>query len=89
MDIAINTGGLAGRTWTVPAGGFMTWLILPEHVDTIARRDAATAVGVACVPGALFYADGRGRNEHRLSFSHLTEADLAVATQRLGGVLGG
>jgi DNA-binding transcriptional MocR family regulator len=37
----------------------------------------------------LFYADRRGRNELRLSFSHLTEADLAVATQRLGGVLGG
>jgi 2-aminoadipate transaminase len=73
--------------WTSPAGGFLTWLTLPEHVDTIAMRPAATAAGVAYVPGAPFYADGRGANELRLSFSHLGEADLAEAVRRLAGVI--
>jgi 2-aminoadipate transaminase len=76
-----------GVTWTEPAGGFLTWLTLPEHVDAIAMRPAATAAGVGYVPGAPFYADGRGGNELRLSFSHLGEADLAEAARRLAGVV--
>ena len=76
-----------GCTWTEPQGGFLTWLTLPEHVDTIAMRPSATAAGVAYVPGAPFYSGDEGRNELRLSFSHLGEADLDVAVERLAGVI--
>jgi 2-aminoadipate transaminase len=73
--------------WTEPAGGFLTWLTLPERFDTIAMRPAASAAGVAYVAGAPFYAGEQGRNELRLSFSYLTEAELDVAVQRLAGVI--
>jgi 2-aminoadipate transaminase len=76
-----------GCTWSVPTGGFFTWLTLPEHVDAIAMRGAAIEAGVAYVAGAPFYAGEQGRNELRLSFSFLPEGELAVAVQRLGGVI--
>ena len=76
-----------GCTWTRPTGGFMTWLTLPPHFDTMALRDTAVDAGVAYVPGAPFYPDDQGANELRLSFSRLTEDELAVAVERLAGVI--
>jgi 2-aminoadipate transaminase len=76
-----------GCTWSVPTGGFFTWLTLPEHVDTIAMRAAAVEAGVAYVAGAPFYAGAGGRNELRLSFSFLAQDELATAVQRLCGVI--
>ena len=76
-----------GCTWSEPTGGFMTWLTLPHATDAVAMRPAAEAAGVAYVPGAPFYVGDEGRNELRLSFSFLDEAELAVAIERLGGVI--
>jgi 2-aminoadipate transaminase len=76
-----------GCTWTEPTGGFMTWLALPAGMDTFALRADATAAGVAYVPGGAFYAGDDGRNEMRLSFSHLSEDEFDVAVERLGGVI--
>jgi 2-aminoadipate transaminase len=70
--------------WTVPAGGFMTWLTLPEELDAIALRPAALSAGVAYVPGLPF---NGAPNTLRLSFSHLGEDDLATAVERLAGVI--
>ena len=78
----------ADVAWTEPAGGFLTWLTLPEELDALAMRPAALAAGVAYVPGAPFYpGDGGGRNSLRLSFSHLDEAELETAVARLAGVV--
>jgi 2-aminoadipate transaminase len=78
----------AGVRWTQPAGGFLTWLELPAGLDTRVLRPAALEAGVAYVPGTPFHAGGAG-GEHamRLSFSHLTEPELATAAQRLGAVV--
>ena len=73
-----------GCEWSVPTGGFFTWLTLPEHVDTVAMRDAAIAAGVAYVPGGPF---GGAPNTLRLSFSYLTVDQLGEAVRRLGGVI--
>ena len=70
--------------WTEPTGGFLTWLTLPERLDTLALRPAALAAGVAYVPGPPF---GGGRNTMRLSFSHLSESELDTAVERLAGVV--
>ena len=48
---------------------------------------AATAAGVAYVPGAAFYVGDDRRHEMRLSFSNLSEPDFDVAIERLGGVI--
>jgi 2-aminoadipate transaminase len=75
--------------WTEPTGGFLTWLTLPEELDTLAMRPAATAAGVAYVPGPPFHVGNSGRNTLRLSFSHLTETELEAAVERLAGVVRG
>jgi 2-aminoadipate transaminase len=77
----------AGCEWTEPAGGFLTWLALPEALDATAIRADALAAGVAYVPGRPFYPDGRGANELRLSYSHLSEPELDLAVERLAGVV--
>ena len=52
-----------------------------------AMRAAAIDAGVTYVPGRPFYA-GEGRSDElRVSFSHLGEADLHVAVERLAGVI--
>jgi 2-aminoadipate transaminase len=76
-----------GVEWTEPAGGFLTWLTLPEELDTFAMRPAAAAAGVAYVPGPPFHVGDDGHNTMRLSFSHLTEAELDAAVERLAGVV--
>src|SRR5215218_3551621 len=76
-----------GVAWTEPAGGFLTWLTLPQEIDTLALRPAALAAGVAYVPGRPFHVGDGGRNTMRLSFSHLTEAELETAVARLTGVI--
>jgi 2-aminoadipate transaminase len=75
--------------WTEPTGGFLTWLTLPEQLDTLAMRPAATAAGVAYVPGPPFHVGDDGRNTMRLSFSHLTETELETAVERLAAVVRG
>jgi 2-aminoadipate transaminase len=76
-----------GVDWTEPTGGFMTWLTLPEDVDTLAMRPGAVAAGVAYVPGLPFHTGDNGRNALRLSFSHLTETELETAAERLAAVV--
>ena len=76
-----------GCTWTKPAGGFLTWLRLPDGMDGVALRPAALDCGVAYVPGPPFYAADDGRGELRLSFSHLGEDELDEAVRRLADAI--
>jgi 2-aminoadipate transaminase len=76
-----------GCSWTEPTGGFLTWLTLPPEIDTLELRPAATAAGVAYVPGPPFYTGDGGRNAMRLSFSHLSEDELGEAVSRLAVAL--
>jgi 2-aminoadipate transaminase len=78
-----------GCRWSEPAGGFFSWLELPEGLDAVELRPAATRAGVTFVPGAPFYPGEGGSGELRLSFSHLGEADLDEAVRRLAGVIAG
>jgi 2-aminoadipate transaminase len=76
-----------GAEWTQPAGGFLTWLTLPDQVDTMAMRPAALEAGVAYVPGPPFFVGDQGQNTMRLSFSHLAEPELEAAVERLAAVV--
>jgi 2-aminoadipate transaminase len=87
LEAALTRHMPGGVEWTEPAGGFLTWLTLPEGLDTLAMRPAALAAGVAYVPGPPFHAGDDGRNAMRLSFSHLTEPELETAVERLAAVV--
>ena len=72
--------------WTRPHGGFFTWLTLPG-CDTTALAATAAEHGVGIVPGSMFYADGRGGENVRLSFSMVDESLIDEGVERLAELL--
>jgi 2-aminoadipate transaminase len=74
-------------TWSEPTGGFFTWLRLPDGRDAVALRAVAVEAGVTYVPGPPFYSGEGGRDELRLSFSHLAEDEYDEAVRRLASVI--
>ncbi len=77
-----------GVSWSEPTGGMFSWLQVPDGLDVRELRPAATEAGVAYVPGKPFYVTDDGHREMRLSFSSLGEQELALAAERLAGVIG-
>jgi 2-aminoadipate transaminase len=75
-----------GMHWTRPAGGFFSWLTIPG-CDTTALAASAAEAGVGIVPGALFYADGRGGENVRLSFSMVDESLIGEGIDRLASLV--
>ena len=72
-------------SWTTPRGGFFSWLTGSFDAAELARR--AADAGVAVVPGALFYPDGRGGESVRLSFSMVDEAQIAPGVETLASLV--
>lgn len=72
--------------WTTPRGGFFTWLTLPRHLDAQELARAALAEAIAYVPGAPFFADGRGANNLRISFSSVDFESIPVGIERLANL---
>jgi 2-aminoadipate transaminase len=77
----------ADVSWTSPRGGFFSWLTLPDGADSVGLAQAAAERGVGIVPGGLFYADGRGGGNVRLSFSLVDEASIDEGIERLASLL--
>jgi 2-aminoadipate transaminase len=73
--------------WTFPQGGFFSWLTLPPAVDATDLAGSAAERGVAIVPGSLFFSDGRGRENARLSFSLVDEAVIEDGIERLASLM--
>ena len=71
--------------WTSPRGGFFSWLTVPGDAALLARR--AVEQGVGIVPGALFFPDGRGTGNVRISFSLVDEAQIDEGVERLAALL--
>ncbi len=76
-----------GTTWTIPAGGFYSWLTLPEGLDATAMLPRAVANLVAYVPGTGFYADGDGRQNLRLSYCYPEPDRIREGVRRLAAVI--
>jgi 2-aminoadipate transaminase len=74
-------------TWTHPQGGFSLLLTLPSGLDSQRLLPEAASTGVLYTPGPLFYADGGGHNQLRLSFSDVRAEHIEVGVQRLSQVL--
>lgn len=76
-----------GTTWTVPEGGFFTWVTLPAGHKTDDLLQPAIDNGVVFVPGSAFYADGSGGNNFRIAFSFESAERLTEGIRRLGEAL--
>jgi 2-aminoadipate transaminase len=73
-----------GTTWTRPQGGLFLWVKLPEGIDCLELLDEAIEQKVAFVPGTAFYADGRGHDALRLTFSYCPTDMIDEGIRRLG-----
>jgi 2-aminoadipate transaminase len=78
-----------GVTWTRPQGGLFLWVMLPEGIDSLELMEEAIGEKVAFVPGTAFYADGRGRNSLRLTFSYCAVEMIDEGIKRLGKAIAG
>ena len=78
---------LPDARWTVPTGGFYTWLTLPEGLDAQAMLPRAVTELVAYVPGTAFYADGTGHRHMRLSYCYPTPERIVEGVRRLASVI--
>ncbi len=72
-----------GTTWTIPGGGFFTWVTAPEGIDTVALSRAATARKVAYVPGRPFYPADGGATQLRLAYSRVADNQIDEGIRRL------
>ena len=78
---------LPEASWTVPDGGFYTWVRLPEGLDAKDMLPRAVTARVAYVPGTAFYFDGTGRDHMRLSFCYPTPERIREGVRRLASVV--
>ncbi len=64
-----------------PSGGFVLWVEMPEHVDSIGLYEQTLKAGITIAPGLIFSASGKYRNFIRLNaayWSDRIEQALAV-----------
>jgi 2-aminoadipate transaminase len=74
--------------YTRPVGGMFVWLTLPsDDVDTMAMLNDAIDAGVTFLPGAVFYTDGGGKNQIRLSYSMCDPTMIDEGVKRLAQVV--
>ncbi|MBN2396241.1 MAG: aminotransferase class I/II-fold pyridoxal phosphate-dependent enzyme, partial [Candidatus Atribacteria bacterium] len=74
-------------SWTKPEGGFFVFVTLPESIDANQMFYESIDENVAYVSGSTFYADGKGQNTLRLSFSYPKEEDIDEGIKRLARVI--
>ena len=74
-------------TWTIPEGGFYTWLTLPSGMDSKAMLSRAVTELVAYTPGTAFFADNQGRENLRLSFCYPPADEIREGVRRLAKVV--
>jgi DNA-binding transcriptional MocR family regulator len=81
-----------GTTWTVPDGGFYSWVQLPAGLDATTMLARAVTARVAYVPGSAFYAGAAkelGRGSLRLSYCYPDPDRIREGVRRLASVVTG
>ncbi|GIH10955.1 aminotransferase [Rhizocola hellebori] len=83
LAAAFPKGESPDVSWNVPGGGFFLLLDVPfETGDDVLERSARDHA-VLWTPIHHFYGDGRPRKQMRLSFSHLSPAEIHEGLGRL------
>jgi 2-aminoadipate transaminase len=87
MLAALERSMPEGARWTIPAGGFFSWLTLPDGADAGLLAKRAVEAGIGIVPGSVFFPDGRGGDRVRLSFSLVDEEAIDTGIAKLAELL--
>lgn len=74
----------AGTRVSRPQGGFMLWIELPEHFDTLKLNRALLEQNVQIAVGSIFSASGKYRNCLRMNFASRPDARIEAATKTVG-----
>ena len=64
-------------------GGLYLWCQLGYGIDAQVALQKALQVGVAFIPGEVFYPDSRGQHELRLCFSAISPPQIIEGVRRL------
>ena len=78
-----------GTTWTRPDGGFFIWVTFPEGIDTTRMLPQARERGVEFAPGPIFYVDGQGTDQLRLSYSFVRDEQVEPGIRIIGEIARG
>ncbi len=88
MIAAVGEHFPAGTKVTRPAGGFVLWVELPHHVDSLELQERALAERISISPGPIFSARQRYRNYIRLNCGYPWSERLDQALRTLGRLAG-
>ncbi|SAK97226.1 GntR family transcriptional regulator [Caballeronia calidae] len=78
----------AGTRISVPQGGYVLWVELPENVDSMRLYRAALESGITVGPGHMFSTRNAFSHFIRLNYSYPWTAASEAALQRLGELAG-
>lgn len=77
-----------GTKLTRPRGGFVLWVELPKHVDSLDLHRKALAERISIIPGPIFSAKQKFRNFIRISCGEPWSERTEWAFRRLGQLAG-
>lgn len=70
--------------YNVPEGGMFIWVKLPDGLDSALLLKCSLDKGAAFLPGTLCYANGEGRENIRLNFTHPGRDELLLGMNLIG-----
>lgn len=71
-----------------PSGGFVLWVEMPRHVDSIRLYELALKAGITIAPGRIFSAEGKYGNYIRLNAAYWSKR-IEDAVAVIGGLAKG
>jgi DNA-binding transcriptional MocR family regulator len=74
----------AGTRVSRPQGGFMLWIELPEHFDTLKLNRQLLDQNVQIAVGSIFSASGKYRNCLRMNYASRPDARIEAAVRTVG-----
>jgi DNA-binding transcriptional MocR family regulator len=77
-----------GTRLSTPQGGYVLWVELPSHVDSMKLYRAALESGITVGPGYMFSASNAFGHFIRLNYSYPWTPEREAALQRLGVLIG-
>ena len=79
---------IPGLSFSVPDGGLVIWIRLPEYTNDRQIAAAAERTGLLLMPGNTFFAEGsHGESYIRVSYSSVTDEEIAEGCRRMAEVL--